>query len=324
MVKVGIIGAGNIARKMAHTINCEEKATAYAVAARDLTRAQAFADEFDFEKAYGSYLELVEDPEVELVYVATTHNFHYEHCKLAMSNGKHVLCEKAITINADQLAELIKLAHEKQVTFMEAIWSRFMPLQLKLKQMLDEGMIGTPRLIQSNHGALLEDKERMYRPDLAGGALLDLGVYNVHFVMQMFGNDYATISSSMDLTEEGVDRTTAITLTYPDGRMAQMLTTMATMRYTDVLIVGDKGMFRIDGSNHIDVMRLYDQENQLVETYQRPADNGGFDFQLREAIKLIEEGKIESDIVSLEDSMVVMRIMDTVRAQHGFKYPEEK
>src|SRR5699024_12790716 len=95
-----------------------------------------------------------------------------------------------------QLAELIKLAHEKQVTFMEAIWSRFMPLQLKLKQMLDEGVIGTPRLIQSNHGALLEDKERMYRPDLAGGALLDLGVYNVHFVMQMFGNDYATVSSS--------------------------------------------------------------------------------------------------------------------------------
>ena len=154
--------------------------------------------------------------------------------------------------------------------------------------------------------------------------LTDLGVYNVHFVMQMFGNDYATVSSSMDLTDEGVDRTTAITLTYPDGRMAQMLTTMATMRYTDVLIIGDKGMFRIEGSNHIDVMRLYDQDNQLVETYQRPADNGGFDFQLREAINLIEQGKIESDIVSLEDSLVVMRLMDTVRAQHGFKYPEEK
>lgn len=323
MVKIGIIGAGNIAQKMARTINAEEKAVAYAVAARDLERAKAFADQFGFEKAYGSYLELVEDPEVELVYVATTHNFHYEHCKLAMEHDKHVICEKAITINTPQLEELISIANERHLTFVEAIWSRFMPLQLKLKQLLDEGAIGTPRLIQANHFALIEDKERMYRPDLAGGALLDLGVYPIHFTLQMFGNDYQTMTSSMELTDLGVDRTTAITLTYEDGRMAQLLTSMSVMRYTDVIIVGDKGMFRIDGSNHIDVMRQYDASNQLVETFLRPEDVGGFDFQLREAIDLIEQGKVESSIVTHEDSLAVMRLMDAVRYEHGFKYPEE-
>lgn len=323
MINVGIIGAGNIAVKMANTIHAEEKAHAYAVASRNIAKAQAFAKEHHFEKAYGSYDALVKDEFVDLVYVAIPHNFHYEHAKLALLNGKHVLCEKAVTLNAPQLEELIALSKERQLVFLEAIWSRFMPLQLQLKKQLDEGIIGKPVILNANLCYPIEHVERMYRADLAGGSLLDLGIYPVHFALQMFGNDYETVSSEMVLTDQGVDRHTMITLKYPDGKMAQLLSSMSTGSYAEATILGDNGLVKINGSNHIDEMTFYSKTMEVIERYQRPADAGGFDFELREAIGLIENGKIESTIVTHEDSLAAMRLLDTVRAQNHFIYPEE-
>ncbi|MFK8242862.1 MULTISPECIES: Gfo/Idh/MocA family oxidoreductase [unclassified Facklamia] len=323
MINVGIIGAGKIAAKMAKTIHGVDKANAYAIASRDAERALSFAETHGFKKAYHSYEALVRDENVDLVYVATPHNFHFKHAKLALENGKHVLCEKAITLNAKELTELIAIATERQLTFVEAIWSRFMPLHLQLKSLLDTGAIGEPQILYGNLSYYLEHVERMYNPHLAGGALLDLGVYPVHYALSLFGNDYQSIQSTMMKTELGVDRHTAITLQYADGKIAQLMCSMNAFEQSSK-IYGTNGRIETTGIHHIEEIRVYDKENNCTQVIKRPNDIGGFEFELAETIKMIEEHKIESDIVTHADSLAVMQVLDTVRQQNDFIYPNEK
>ncbi|HFI0463859.1 TPA: Gfo/Idh/MocA family protein [Streptococcus suis] len=323
MINVGILGAGNIAEKMARTIQATAAAKTYAVGSRSLKKAQAFAEKFDFDKAYGSYEALVQDPDLDLVYVATPHNFHYQHAKLALDHGKHVLCEKALTLNAKEAESLMALAHQKGLTFMEAIWPRYMPLNRQLKEMIDMGKIGQIQAIHASLAYPIKDKERMKRPDLAGGSLLDLGVYPIHFTLSLLGNDYDKVHSLITKTDQGVDLHTSILLSYPNGAQALIHSSMADGPYSHALVLGDKGRFEIDGTNHIETIRVYDLDNQLIGEYKRPNDFGGFEYQLEEAIRLIREGKVESTIVTHEDSLAVMRLCDTVRYDNQFYYPEE-
>ena len=187
--KIGIIGCGHIAEKMAATINGMQEAESYAVASRSIEKAQAFATKWNFSKAYGSYEELVTDSEVDLVYIATPHSHHYEHARLCIMNGKPVLCEKSFTANAHQAEELIRLAEEKNIFITEAIWTRYMPLSVKMKELLDEGVIGKPYTLSANLGYVIADKDRIAKPELAGGALLDIGVYTLNFAAMAFGSD---------------------------------------------------------------------------------------------------------------------------------------
>ena len=323
MIRIGIIGAGKIAHKMARTISQVNKATGYAIASRNLSNARTFAEDYGFENAYGSYQELVEDPKVDLVYIATPHSFHYEHAKLALNHGKHVLCEKPFTINENQLRELILLANSKNLTLIEGIWERYMPLHFKLKQQLDEGIIGEIQAIQANLCYHIESIERMSSPTLGGGALLDLGVYPIHFSLSILGNNYDSIQSKIIFSPTGVDRHTSITLTYPTGQMAQIFTSMGTGIHNDVTIMGTNGIIRLNSSNHIDQYRIYDAHNNLLNSYDRPFDEGGFEFELIETLNCIEQNLIESPIVTHQDSLAAMRVMDQVRYQNDFYYPGE-
>ena len=179
-MKLAILGAGNIANMMAEAARGTEGVTLYAVASRSLERARAFAEKWGFEKAYGSYEEMVNDANVDLVYVATPHSHHYQHMKLCLAHGKHVLCEKAFTRNAKEAREILQEAEEKKLLVTEAIWTRYMPSRKMISDLLAEGVIGKPSALSANLGYVISDKERIKEPALAGGALLDVGVYTLN------------------------------------------------------------------------------------------------------------------------------------------------
>ena len=211
-MKVGILGAGRIAATMAKTLNGMKEAQCYAVASRSLEKAEAFAQKNHVEKAYGSYEEMLSDENVDLVYIATPHSHHLEHGKLCISYGKPVLCEKSFTANAAQARELLDYAAEKKVFITEAIWTRYMPSRKMIDDIIASGELGEIKMISANLGYELTDKERMLRPELAGGALLDVGVYTLNFASMVLGDDIVKMTSECVKTDTGVDGQDAIIL----------------------------------------------------------------------------------------------------------------
>lgn len=219
-MKIGILGPGNIAEKMAYTINHMKDAQCYAVASRDLERAKAFAEKFDIPKAYGSYEELAKDPDVELIYIAVPHSHHYMYMKMCLEHGKPVLCEKAFTANAAQAKEILELSKEKGVFVGEAIWTRYMPSRKIIDDAIAAGKIGEVNFVTANLGYNIQHVRRLTDPELAGGALLDVGIYPLSFIAMILGDEVASITSSCVKTETGVDAQNAIVLTYKNGKMA--------------------------------------------------------------------------------------------------------
>ena len=228
-INMAILGAGNIAGQMAAAINgLQDRVCAYAVASRSLDKAQAFAQEWHFQKAYGSYEELAADPEVDLVYIATPHAMHYDNARLCVEHGRAVLVEKAFTANAAQARALIELAREKKVFLTEAIWTRYMPARQIVEKLLAEGAIGEPLSLEAEFSVPLSHKQRMYDPALAGGALLDLGMYCLTFASMYFGDAVAEVISHAEKLDTGVDATDDIYYTYENGRKAHLRTSMVT------------------------------------------------------------------------------------------------
>ncbi len=215
-MKVAVLGAGSIARSMAKTLRGMKAngrpVELYAVASRDLARARAFAEAEGFERAYGSYEEMVRDDTVELVYVATPHSLHAQHMRLCIEHGRPVLCEKAFTGNARQAEEILALAEKKGIFVTEAIWTRYMPSREIVNNLIADGAIGRPIMLMANLGYGIKDVERIQRPELAGGALLDLGVYTLNFASMVFGDDVERMESSVAMMETGVAHTESITL----------------------------------------------------------------------------------------------------------------
>ena len=240
MIKMGIIGAGRIAGFMGETLQGMETVARYAIAARNLERAKAFADQYGFEKAYGSYEEMLEDPSVDLVYVATPHSHHYDHVKLCLEHGKHVLCEKAFTVNEGQARELFAMAKEKGLLLTEAIWTRYMPMRRTLEEVLASGIIGTPHMLAANLSYIIDWKDRITKPELAGGALLDIGIYTLNFASMVFGDDIENITGTAVFNEHGMDMQENITLVYKDGRMAALNASARSLSDRRGIIYGDK------------------------------------------------------------------------------------
>ncbi len=319
--KIGIIGCGHIAEKMAATINGMQEAENYAVASRSLEKAQAFASKWNFSKAYGSYEELVADSEIDLVYIATPHSHHYEHARLCIMNGKPVLCEKSFTANARQAEELIRLAEEKNVFITEAIWTRYMPLSVKMKELLDEGVIGTPYTLSANLGYVIADKDRIAKPELAGGALLDIGVYTLNFAAMAFGNDIKEIHSACQLTATGVDGQENITLFYNDGKMASLQSSVYAQTDRMGVISGDKGFMVIENINNPECIKIFDTDYKLKAEYKAPEQITGFEYQVRASIEAIENGWKESPYMPHKETIRIMHQMDALRKEWGVKYP---
>ena len=216
-MKLGILGAGGIASTMAKTVAEMKGVEAYAVAARDLERARVFAQKYEVKKAYGSYEEMLADDEVELVYIATPHSHHYLHAKMCLEAGKHVLCEKAFTVNAAQAEKILRLAEEKKLLLTEAIWTRYMPSRDMINKLIEDGVIGEVTSLTANLGYELSQVKRIWNPKLAGGALLDVGIYPLNFASMVLGDDVEETLSSCVKFDSGVDAQNSIILKYKNG-----------------------------------------------------------------------------------------------------------
>ena len=312
---VGIIGAGHIAEKMAFTLNRMEDAAAYAVASRSLEKAENFASAHGVEKAYGSYEELLDDPQVDLVYVATPHSLHLRHVKMCLEKGRPVLCEKAFMLNRAEAEEAIRLSEEKDVFLAEAIWTRYMPFRKTVRDVIDSGRIGRPMMLTAHLGYPVVHKERIINPALGGGALLDLGVYVVNFALMMFGDGISGISSTCIKADTGVDLQESITFTWPDGKMAVMQATALCASERQAIICGDKGYIILDNINNPLKAEIWSAGHVLEETLHAPEQITGFEYQVRACISAIREGRIETDFMPHSETLRVMELMDTVRTR---------
>lgn len=321
MFRIGIIGAGWIAHKMSLGIAPLKDIEIYAIASRSIEKAKEFATEHNIPAAYGSYEEMLDDPEVDLVYIATPHSHHFAHAMLALEHGKPVLVEKAFTANAKQAEILIETARSKGLFITEAIWTRYMPLSHKIRDIMESGIIGDPRIITATLCYMMEHKERIIRPDLCGGALLDLGVYALNFARMYFGTDIVKTVSNCHLGPTGMDMHESISLSYADGRMANLQSGALCLNDRQGIISGTEGYIRVDNINCPEVVEVY-RNYELVARFTRPEDMiNGYEYQVIEAKRCIESGLTESPMMPHEETISIMKQMDALRKEWGVLYP---
>lgn len=324
MFRVGIIGAGWIADKMALSLAPLSDFCVEAIASRSLDKAQEFAQKYNIRKAYGSYEALAADDEIDLVYVATPHSHHFEHSMLALKYGKPVLVEKAFTANAREARILLETAHEKGVFITEAIWTRYMPLSMKVKELMQSGIIGRPRVLTATLCYMMEFKERIVKADLCGGALLDLGVYALNFARMYFGTDIVRTVSNVILGPTGMDMHESISLTYADGRMANLQAGALCLNDRQGIISGTEGYIRVDNINCPELIEVY-RNYELVETIRRPADMvTGYEYQVMECKRCLDAGFLESPLMPHDETLSIMEQMDSLRKEWGVRYPMDE
>lgn len=323
-MKIGVLGTGGIVGMVVPTLKQMPDIECYAIASRTADRAKEAAEEYGFEKAYATYEELAADPEVELVYVATPHSRHYDDMKLCVEHGKPVLCEKAFTMNAQQAKDIKKLAAEKGVFVAEAIWTRYMPSRKIIQEMLDGGVIGKVSTLTANLSYIISQNYRIVAPELAGGALLDVGVYGLNFATMHFGTDIERIESSVQFTETDVDGMESITIFYKDGRMAVLTHGIYARSDRKGIFYGDKGYMVVENINNPQSISVFDPEDRLVKRVEVPEQISGYEYQFEECMEKIAKGEIETDSMPLDDSIFIMETMDGIRKQWGLVYPQEK
>ena len=325
-MKMAILGAGGIAAIMAETIAKMDEVESYAIGSRDIGKANAFAEKYGFQKAYGSYEELLADPEVELVYIAVPHSLHHKWTLRALEARKHVLCEKAFAVNEAQAREMIELAERKKLLLAEAMWTRYMPSRKIIDELIKSGVIGEVVTVSSNLGYDIDTKERIVRPELAGGALLDLTVYPLHFSSMILGDDIASLEASCCKTSTGMDGQDFITIRYKDGKIATMFTSIYTLTDRRGMIYGDKGFIEVQNINNPEQIRVYSPDRngpELRACYDVPEQITGYEYEVRACIKAIEEGKTECPEMPHSQTIQIMCQMDEIRKQFGIVYPFE-
>ena len=324
MFKLGIIGAGWIAEKMAAALAPLEDYCVHAIASRSLEKAEAFAKTWNIPKAYGSYEEMVADTDIDLVYIATPHSHHYPHTKLALEHGKHVLVEKAFTANAAEAAELLETARTKGLFITEAIWTRYMPLSHKVKELMESGIIGEPRVLTATLCYMMEFKERIVRADLCGGALLDLGVYCLNFARMYFGTDIVRTVTNVHLGPTGMDMHESISLSFADGKMANLQAGALCLNDRQGIISGTEGYIRVDNINCPEVVEVY-RNYELVARYEKPTDMiNGYEYQVFECKRCIDAGLLESPLMPHAETLSIMQQMDSLRSEWGVTYPYDR
>ncbi|MBQ3157205.1 MAG: Gfo/Idh/MocA family oxidoreductase [Clostridia bacterium] len=328
-MNVAIIGAGAIARSMCQTIRGMKAngrpVELYAIASRSQEKADAFAREEGVEKAYGSYEAMLADPKVDLVYIATPHSHHAEQMKLCIRYGKAVLCEKAFTPNQHQAEEVLHLAREQGVYVAEALWPRYMPSRWIINELLAEGVIGEPRMLYSNLCYAIEHKERIMDPALAGGALLDLGIYVLNFASMVFGDDIVRINSTVELMETGVDRTETITIKYRDGKMAQLMASTAFNSDRRCVIYGTKGYLTVDNVNNPGWIEIFDKDDRVhpIRRIDVPAQITGYEYEVEACLRDLQAGNLEPVEMPHQQTLMLLRQMDALRAIWHIKFPFE-
>lgn len=322
-MKLGIIGTGMIAKVMAKTVGQMKDMECYAVASRNLERAEKFATEQFFKKAYGSYEEMLEDPEVELVYIATPHSEHYNYAKLCIEYGKPSLVEKPFMVNAKQTKEILELAEDKKVFIQEAMWTRFMPSRNMIDEIISSGQIGEVSTVAANLGYRNCMIPRMHDPELAGGALLDLGVYPLNFSSMVVGNDIKKTMTHCMLSKEGVDEQNVMILEYKNGVVATLRSSMLSDTDQSGFVYGSKGYILAKNINNITEIEVYGMNRELINSYQVPLQITGYEYEVMASRRAILQNKLECEEMTHEETMILMKQMDQLRKDWGMKYPFE-
>ena len=323
-MKLGILGPGRIARTVAATLVQMPEIECYAVASRNRERAAEFAKDFGFEKVYDSYEAMLQDPALELVYIATPHSHHYEQMMLCLEHGKHVICEKAFTMNADQAQKVRAFAARKGLYVAEAIWTRYMPSRKLINDIVASGIIGKVNTLTANLSYNIAYKERIMEPALAGGALLDIGIYGLNFALMHFGSDIERMESTVKLTETGVDAMETITIFYKDGRMAVLTHSIYCRSDRKGIIHGETGYLVVENINNPQSVSVYDASDNLLEFHKVPQQISGYEYEFQEAVRCIREGKTEAESMPMETTVQLMEIMDSLRKTWGVVYPQER
>ena len=319
----GIIGTGGIAHTFADDFSFAQAGELTAVASRAQERADDFAAEYNLPKAYGSYEDLAADDEIDVVYIATPHSEHYDNTMLCLENNKAVLCEKPIAVNYDQLEKMIAKAKEENLFLMEALWTYFLPPILKAKEWIEEGKIGQVKVVEANFGIRREIKPegRLFNSELAGGSLLDVGIYPIALANLVIDSELDTVTSVANLGSTGVDEETAISLKFKGGEIAQLTSSLRTELNNIGYIYGTEGQIRLPDFWQTDQAVL--EVNGEQETFTDHRETAGYNYEAEAVAEKLQSEKLESDKVSLAESRKIMQIMDKVRKQINLHYPFE-
>ena len=323
-LRVGIVGTGWIAEKAAITLGGLTMCEAYAVGSRSQEKADEFARKWGVKKAYGSYAELMADPAVDLVYVGTPHSHHYDVTREALLAGKPCLVEKAFMANRREAKEIIDLAHEQKVFLAEAIWTRYQPVVNMVRELIDSGRIGTPRLLTATLGYSMGDKPRIMRADLCGGALLDLGVYALNFVRMFFPADIVSIDSQCVKSKTGMDLTNAITLVLADGMLCNLQSSAACVGDNIGVIAGTEGNLIIDNINNPQTITVNGPDRTYIETIRVPKQITGYEYQFVACRQALIDGLLEPLEMPHKETLYIMELMDGLRQKWGVRYPMDE
>jgi len=320
----GILAPGRIARKFAEGLQAVEGAELVAVGSRSQERADRFGQELNVPHRHGSYQALADDGDVEAIYVATPHSGHMDCSILCLEAGKAVLCEKPFTINAAQARKVVQTARAKGVFCMEAMWTRFFPLMARVRELVAERAVGEVRMVMADFGfrAQVSPEGRLFNPALGGGGLLDVGVYAVSFASMLLGRP-ARIASLAEIGQTGVDEQAAMVFGYAGGQLALLATGVRTSTPQQAIVIGTDGRITIPPAwwnpRRVTIARSGQEPQEL----EMPVRGNGYNYQAEEVARCLAEGKAESQIMPLEESIEIMETMDEVRAQWGLRYPME-
>ena len=320
----GIIGTGNIAKQFARGLESVPEAELVAVGSRSQESADKFGEMFKVPNRYATYEELANDPQVDAVYISTPHPFHHDNTILSLNAGKAVLCEKPFAINAAQARNMIETARAKKVFLMEAMWPRFFPLMYRVREMLAQNVIGEVRMLHCDFGfrAGFRPEGRLFNPELAGGALLDVGIYPSSLASMILGTPEKVVSAT-HLGETGVDEQTAMLLTYAKGEIAILSAAVRTNTPQEAIIHGTEGRIRLHSPWWIPTkltLEVYGKEHSEIEM---PKTGNGYNYEAQEVARCVWGGQLESAVMPLDETLAIMQTLDTIRAQWGLTYPME-
>jgi predicted dehydrogenase len=324
-IRWGVLAPGGIARDWTAALHATTASRVLAVGSRSADRAKAFAADFDVERSYGSYEELVADDGIDAVYVASPHSEHHDHALLCLGAGKPVLVEKAFTRNALEATAVIEAARSRNLLLVEAMWTRFLPHIDVVRRCLEDGVLGDVVAVEADHGQQLypDGPRRMAEPELAGGALLDLAVYPIAFAHLVLGR-FDTVHATGTLAETGVDASETVAVIGPQGAVGTLSSTMLAKTPCAASISGTAGRLELDSWFYQpNTVRLLDPDDNEVDRYDTPRREHGLAYEAAEFARLLAAGQAESDLLPLDETLRIMQVMDDVRSQLGVRFPGE-
>lgn len=322
-MNIAIIGTGGIAHKMARTVTQLPNVNLYAVVSRHLEKAAEFSTVYNIPHFYCDYYEMIENPFIDLIYIALPHTLHYKYVKKALEKKKNVLCEKPLAINSKEAKILFEISKRNGCLLAEAMWTRYMPSRRIINNIINDNIIGNVSFLTANLGYPLQHIDRMKDLRLGAGALLDLAVYPINFMLMSLGSGIETIQSFIVKDTDGIDIKNAITFFYKNGILATVNSNITS--YTDRrgIIAGDKGYIEAKPINNCQLVNCYDCNHKIIATYEMPNQITGYEYEIFACQKAIYDGQYECEEMTHKDSLMVLEILDHIREEWNILYPND-